>query len=176
MHPALQPAFSRLEQQRETLAAYLQTLPPAQTDHSPASGTWSVAQVVSHLRLVEAATYSYLLKKLEYRTDIPHVSLFSRIRMSLLILNMYSPLKYKAPKGTFSPPEVSLKAEMAAWEAGRAALKETLNQLPEEYVHLGIMKHLYAGKVSIGQMLHFYFHHADRHIRQIKGIAKQMAG
>jgi hypothetical protein len=86
-----------------------------------------------------------------------------------LLLALYLPLKFKAPKSTIDhlPEYIALDELQTRWNKSRAAWNSFLKEMPENLLDKAVFKHPRAGRIGWGHTFKFFQVHFDRHLKQI---------
>lgn len=175
MHPQLQKEWKRLEALRQAYEQALMQASVAQQEFKPATGGWSMLQVVRHLVTAEALSTDYLVKK-NYTNAYKKGGFGTRLRSGLLRLMLRSPLKFKAPRILAAlEPEDGLQAEplLAEWQSSREKLKTYLEGFPEEKLAFEIYRHPRSGWLTVEQALQFLGDHLRHHQQQLARLQKE---
>lgn len=163
--------FDRMENERQVLIKKLSGLPKESLERKPDAETWSVTEVIYHLKVAEEAALTYMRKKLEvggYRS----ASFSAGLKQRLLNIIISLPIKFKAPKVAQLPKgtTVSFTEALNEWNAIREAMKEQYASIDEELVTKELFKHPITGKMNLIQSVRFMRKHMNRHIGQIEGL------
>ena len=151
MQTSLASTFALLAATPQTLEALLSHLPEALTHSDEGEGTWTIAQVLSHLIHGE-------------RTDwLPRVSIILRAGES----ETFPAFQREAHLGdTRSIPELS--AEFAQLRAESLAEVKRLNLTPQDLERTG--RHPAFGTVTLSQLLSTWAAHDLTHLHQVSRI------
>ena len=68
---ALLHQLARIEAEKDALLAELDHCSPTRSETVPYTGGWTVAQVITHLAVIEEGAVAYLNKKLEFKKHRP---------------------------------------------------------------------------------------------------------
>ena len=63
MHASLEKVFNEIESQRESVLASFQSMTVEQLNKVPHPGSWSAAEVLSHVLAAERLSVAYMKKK-----------------------------------------------------------------------------------------------------------------
>ncbi|MBU6342372.1 MAG: DinB family protein [Bacteroidetes bacterium] len=171
MNTALIGRYHLHIKQVQTLLETLQDYDDATLNKQPAPGSWSAAQTVQHLLKSETGVLAYCRKKMQFESNFKKAGIFSRIRVGLLGIMLWAPIKFKAPKviDTENLPEFSrlddLKAE---WAKTHKNWLDFLEELPEKMADKAVFKHPRAGRINWKQTFLFFQWHTKRHAAQIR--------
>jgi uncharacterized damage-inducible protein DinB len=169
MQPKIQQLWSRLENQRVELTHLISQYDNTTLNKKPTPEAWSALQVVAHLMSAEQASLDYMKKKLSFTSKVPKAGLKSWFRRFALSVVFALPFKYKAPALLEKLPEQSDFKELTSkWASQRLELLDFIEKLPDNVINGEIWRHQLAGKMTIAQMLDFFYTHSKRHTVQIK--------
>lgn len=170
MKALLTQKFERLEQLRADIGRQLALVSDELANQSPVPGAWSAVQVVAHLQQIEDAYYRYLTKKMQHADDLKRQTTWEMLRFSLLKPYLYSPIKFKAPKGPASdlPEYLEVVEAMERWATTRQKWQDLLANFPPKHLYHAVAKHPMTGRMRLDQLLDFFFWHGDRHRKQIE--------
>lgn len=134
--------------------------------------TWSVAEVVHHLYLVEERVVKDLRKALTK----PPRSLPLRRRLIPTAIVAYRLIRVKAPQ-VVTPTDTPPKAQvLESYNAARAALKEICLNEGRERLSRAIFRHPFLGEISGIATVSFVGYHEQRHHKQIREIIGKLNG
>lgn len=175
MHPQLQKEWNRLELLRRAYEQTLAQASVAQQEFKPATGGWSMLQVIRHLVTAETMSTDYLVKK-NYTNAYKKSGMGTRLRSGLLRLMLRSPLRFKAPRILAAlEPQDGLQAKplLAEWESSREKLRAYLEGFPEEKLTFEIYRHPRSGWLTVVQTLQFLEDHLRHHQQQLARLRKE---
>jgi hypothetical protein len=171
MHARLAEAMDYVEEKRTALLASFSGTPEDRLHYRGTENSWTVAQILEHLRLVEAGVARLITKRVsqarnagveeEQSTESVMPSFDSyRIRLEKAVLQSPEPVR----PGT----HVNHREALAGLESSRQALRaaaESANGLA-----LGEIKHPHPilGELDLYQWLIFLGQHEERHRKQIE--------
>lgn len=158
--------LDRLEKEQQDLLRELDALPAELLVQRPSDGGWSVAQVITHLALVEEGAVAYLRKKLEVSKHGP-VDIWSRLRLFVLNTGIRLPVKYKAPGVVGVVPATSYSEARERWVRAREDVRTAYAALMPELLGHDLFKHPLLGRFTPVQALSFLRAHARRHHGQV---------
>ncbi len=175
MHPKLKQTFDGLQADSEKLFASLSSLNPDQLNHSPAPGTWSINQILSHLLAAERLSLIYIKKKARGIETYKNTGVWGTIKLNILILSQRFPFKFKAPQTVIqhAPTGLTLPEIIKQWQLQRQDLKEFLETVADRNIQKGIFRHHVAGMLNIAQAMIFFREHCRHHLPQIKRLLKK---
>ena len=163
--------FYQLESKRQILFKKLDLLDKDQLSFKPEAQKWSVLQVCYHLIRSEELSLIYLKKKIRYDTNIRRAGFFSFIRSSLLNLSLRIPFRLPAPKRVAEfPADLQWQQLKKQWEQIRAGIKTVIEDLPDGYHNKLVYRHPAVGRITLYQMLTFFYTHISRHEKQIERL------
>lgn len=174
MHPRLQTAFDSIENAKQRLIDDASTLTPEQYFRSPAPGKWSVAQIMTHLMVVEQLSLHYMKKKSLGINEVKDSGVIEEARFRIYSMLFRLPLKLKAPKTILdhTPEALSLSDLDTNWKRSRNKLNTFLSAIDDKHIRRMIYKHAFAGRLDVLQALRFFKEHIDHHRPQIDKIIR----
>lgn len=174
MIKATEDKFIVLEAQLERLLEQTSSLTSEQFQFKPTPESWSISQVFQHLIKAEAATNSYMRKKIQAGKDLKVSGIKARLSSGLLRAIMRSPFRFKAPKLVRIDPEQHLPYEeqVSAWRQQRSEMKQFLEGLDEATSGKLIFKHGSGIRMNAAQMVAWTGAHIGRHIKQIEKVRR----
>ncbi len=175
MHPPLQELADLLDRERAALLAARARVPPADRERRPAPDVWSPAELLEHLRLVEAGSARLLARRLERAREAglgPETDPRSRLGAAALA-DLADDAERKTAPEPVAPP-AGVRAADA--EAGLAATREQLRALlaAADGLALGRVRatHLRFGELDFYAWLEFLALHERRHVRQMERLGR----
>lgn len=170
-----QSKLDRLNQDLESLLAYLSSFPSEKLKEKPSPTAWSVVEVMQHLMLAERLSVGYVRKKIQYPHGLKKPGIENRVRLLLLRFFMDAPIKFKAPsivsEQKFSN-DVDFETLATKWREIRTEMGKLLNEIPPELQDSNIYKHAMAGRLTLDGMFQFFSGHFNRHRKQIERTLK----
>ena len=169
--------ITELNLQLDQCLQKLDHLSSEQLHRKPSTESWSIAQVLSHVKLAELLSIKYVEKKLSFDPVLPKAGFMARLRYKALELFMDLPVKIKAARGVRTenlPTKIDWKAFKSDWERQRKNLSQSIVTLDPKWYDHEVYKHPIVGRISISQMLKFFQLHFDRHVGQIDRILRQV--
>jgi hypothetical protein len=174
MNPKIQKHWERLEEAKAYYDALLQVFNLEQLNFHPASGGWSMLDVMQHLYTSENISYQFL-KNFDFNRKNEKLGLKSEIKTMLLVNRLNSRKKYQAPK-VLSEKKESLNISHDAhefahqWEELRSEMFNFLNEFPSDKLKHFSFSHPAVGKINVIQTLQFFVAHMKHHQYQIEAI------
>lgn len=169
--------FQQLESRKKEIMEILHALPQELYIRNPNPGTWSPAQVATHLYMSEKLSLAYLKKKLTYPDSVPKYHPRSWLGIGLIRLVYLTGYKVKAPEtiDMWKIQEVlSLEELNEKWTGLRKEMFLFIeSKFPAFGTHL-TFRHPFAGRMTFYQMLLFFNAHVHNHQKQLKRILKQL--
>ena len=149
-----------------------QTIPPDVRERRPAPGRWTAAEVLEHLRLVEAGSTALLAKRLLRAREAglgPETDDRSRLD-SFDIPHLEHLPPFDAPAPVVPATNVRAADAEAGLRASRASLDAVM--AGASGLALGDVKarHLRFGEIDFYQWLLFVAGHERRHVRQLVAL------
>jgi uncharacterized damage-inducible protein DinB len=169
--------FAANDEIRERIRARVESLDEKQRSFHPDAGTWSVAEIVEHLAIIEGnmvRLVSKLLGKIESEaneqtpTPMPPFSLDEYAAQ-------VSEVKLEAPE-TIRPGGAPLADSLARMRASRAALNALRPRVEAADGTRAEYPHPYFGPLNVYQWLAFIGMHEERHLGQIERLLAGMNG
>jgi hypothetical protein len=164
---AIQERLDRLDRGRENLLAAVAGLPAGSLEWRPSPESWSPAQVVQHLCLVDELT----LRQLERPLPPERARRTLRHRVGALVVRVVFTvgIRVRMPTRRVAPePPLPLETTAPRWRAAGVRLRERAGELSRETGP--VMVHPVAGPMTLAQGLDFLLVHLDHHGRQLRRI------
>ena len=165
-------ALRTLQQQKATIEGKVRSVSPALLNYSNDASSWTVLQIVDHLRRVEA---EFVREMAGARTSSARVSAGERAKAVLLIGLMLLPTRLKAPNGPKIDPETALNREsaLADWTLARAALLKSVHELRATSFNGGVVRHPVSGWMGLTAATWFLAAHTIHHRYQFRRVMKE---
>lgn len=173
MNTQFQHAFHTLEQQRVSIIDQVKNLSPEAYNRQPASGKWSIAQILTHILTSERMTVGYMKKKSQGIDQLKDSGFTQAVLLMLLKISQRIPnIKYRAPQVIVAntPDSLSFAELSKNWDAVRNDLKNFLESIEEKNVRKLVFKHPFAGRLDARQAVIFMHEHVYHHWPQIKRL------
>lgn len=172
MNAKVKKKIDALEAQRELLFKQIKNVSDSEANKSPDSASWSIAQVMLHLVLIEEWSLGYLKKRLDENDLRGKTGIKESIKYNLLNIFLSLPFKYKAPKsvGSNMPNDLNLEELKRRWITARNGFKELFQEAPDHVLSHRLFKHPFIGYINVYQMFGFMYAHAYHHLPQIKRL------
>ena len=174
MHPRLEELTALLDRARDELLRAVHAVPDDLRERRPADGRWSVAEVLEHLRVVEAGSAALLARRtLRAREagvgpDPETSSVLGRLDGAGLL---EPSVRRVAPEIVQPRADATVREALTGLEASRAALGETIRALDGVDGSQVKARHEALGELDGYQWLVFLAQHEMRHAGQIHAIA-----
>lgn len=168
----MKSTLKRFDAVHERLKTTISAVDPALLSRRPAENEWSIAEVVEHLRLVEAAVMNYLQSTL----DQPPVkiSFFRKLLpmwiVSLRVKRLQAPERVR-PAGNLPPVNELLEN----YDRQRETTKQICNEAGQERLSRIRFKHPYFGDMDGAAAVSMVAFHEQRHLKQIREILKKLS-
>ena len=165
--------LERLDVALTTLFRELDKVDVELINQIPGPGQWSVGQILSHVSRSEALSQAYVQKKLSFNPDLRKASFNANIRSMLLDWFLRAPIKIQAAKGVRTedlPPIIVWTDFKENWLRQRMQLSEYLDGLDRKWIDREVFKHPIVGRISLAQMLDFFYGHFIRHKKQVNRV------
>lgn len=169
-------AFDRMEKERQTLLKQLESYPNDVLEKKPDADSWSVTEVIYHLKIAEEGALKYMHKKLEVGGH-SKAKASAGLKQRFLNFMVSLPIKFKAPKVAQLPKDadVSYPQAVAEWAGVRNTLKSQYASVEESIIGNELFKHPSMGKMNLVQSARFMRQHMQRHIGQIEKTLKKVS-
>lgn len=161
--------LAKLSEATQRMFAHARSLPPGKYHQQPSPGAWSVAEIMNHVYLSEFLSLLYLRKKLSYPDQVPPYHPKSWLGIVLIKFVFALRIKVKAP------PTIDMNAKRELmeidalekkWTALRADIRSFIATHHEQFGSHLAFRHLFAGRMTMYQMLIFFNAHLRNHYRQ----------
>ncbi len=173
MNSLLEKEYVKLEQQREVIVSWINSLSTGAFHEKPNPKKWSINQILSHIVSSERLAVSYVSKKRLGIATLPNTGIKEDLIMMIVVISQRLPLlKFKAPKTVaentllHESPEALIKN----WDEVRADLKELLEKFTDDEIKRTTFKHPIAGMLNVKQGVRFLREHIIHHTPQIKRL------
>lgn len=172
MNPKIEQWFNRIEKDRIELEKTLAGITPEQFVKQPKPGRWSIAEIVSHLKVADQLSLEYMKKKSLGIESVGDTGFVEEVKMLLFIISQRAPLKFKAPKivSQKTPENIDMVTLLKQWEVIRHDLKDFLNKIPEPFIKRKIYRHPFMGRIDARLFLQATYEHYHHHLPQIKRL------
>ena len=178
MHPRVADLVDYLTRERAALLAAVASVPADLLDRQPATGAWSVGELLDHLHQIEAGSARLLTGRLAKAREAglgPETS-----TESVLDCLAAYPIKdgppREAPEMVRPRPGARAEDALAGLQASREQLLHVLRE--GDGLDLGSVTahHRIMGDIGIYQWCVFIGQHEERHERQIRAIGEAFRG
>jgi hypothetical protein len=162
-----------LDASTRRLFAFLRAVPQDLLTQAPSPQSWNILQAVNHIYLAEQLSLRYVRYKVQDPESIPPYTPMTIVRMWLVRWILLSPVKLKAPNAIdmWGDQPVLHPADLQdAWKQLRAELHSFIGEYELLLKKRRVYKHIYAGRITLGQMLVFFRLHLEHHHRQARQI------
>ena len=172
--------LKKLDKVHEKLTATVAPLDEVRFARQPATGGWSVAQIIQHLCLVEER----VIKDLEKAVSRPPQKLRFIRRFVPTSIVASRLVRVKAPQAV--NPEANAEKEAAIVLAGkseaianynraRSALKDLCATHGNDRFRQIVFKHPFLGEIDGVATISFVGYHEQRHYKQIREVLKKFS-
>lgn len=173
MNPKFKKRFNHLQKLLADYENEVENLSFEQANQIPASGGWTIAQVIHHISHVEKSVILYIQKKLINPKESKKSGIKSSYRAALLRYALRSKRKFKAPKVLENPVgPYQIKELIDEWKLTRKELEKLLDSVSDADINRELFKHPVVGKINLKQTLGFMGDHTKRHLDQIVQLKK----
>ncbi len=170
MDKSLMSKFSSIESSLDRLVTDLSQYPPEILGKKPAPDAWSVLEIMQHLMKAEKGSMAYVEKKTSYPDSLKKAGFSDHFRKFQLYLFLHIPIKVKAPvvvNEDHFDQNATFEKLVKDWRQQRKELKEFLDNVPDEWLHMLTYRHAFGGRMTFDGMLLFFRDHLVRHRKQI---------
>lgn len=177
MHPPLREVADLLARTRDDVLAVWQAIPPDTRERRLSPGRWTAAEVLEHLRLVEAGSTALLGKRLARAQDAglgPEIDQRSRLE-TFETAHFANLPPFDAPESVVPTADVRAADAEAGLRASRAALDQLLTAASGLALGEVRARHLRFGEIDFYQWLLFIVAHEQRHARQLAALRDDLA-
>lgn len=139
--------------------------------------SWSIIQIIDHLRLSEQLSVDYCRKKLSFSPQLKEAGFIESLKVPVISFYTLYPFRFSAPRiisTDFLVEEDDLHLMFAKWDATRSNLRMLLVDTPDQYLNALVLKHPAFGRLSYANMLYAMQKHVERHMNQILKIVKTL--
>ncbi|MCC5905689.1 MAG: DinB family protein [Balneolaceae bacterium] len=163
--------FVTLENQRNEIVSIYDQKSPEQLRYKPDPDHWNLLQVMRHLITAEQQSLKYVERKFAIRNNIKRTGTGAALRLIILKVAFFLPLKYKAPKiARVKEDEPDFETMKKEWDSVRDEMKMLIESATDQDLRKALYKHPRAGLLNICQMLDFMRIHLNHHKKQIYRI------
>lgn len=176
LHPCLVELVAELDRTRNGLLAAVARVPAELAALRPEPASWSVAEVVEHLRIVEAVT-TRLLDELGTRAEAAGSEASSAsVLSSLDRYGLRSPTRrVVAPAAALPTGMMSLADGLAGLAESRRSLHTLIERVTGRALGEVAAPHPLLGPLNFYQWLLFLAQHEERHAVQIRETARRLS-
>ncbi|MEP7343862.1 MAG: DinB family protein [Gemmatimonadaceae bacterium] len=169
MTPRMAAALREVETAREELLAVVRSIDEATLDRVPQDGTWSPAEVLEHLRLVEEGSVKLLERRLQRAREqgLGAAEPGASADGDAVVL---PDTKLAAPDMMRPATAPSSRSVMEGLQTSRQALRRLLETASPFDVSKVTARHLALGELDFYRWIHFIGAHERRHTAQIARI------
>ncbi len=175
MHTKLQEIIDRIEDDRAALQSCAAHLSQTQLDFQVSLQTWSVGEVLDHLRLVEIGIVTLLQKSGERAAQAG----FNQPPVDGSVLDCLDQfpiettnVKRQAP-AFITPAHGKAKDELLrGLQTSRENLTGAIDKIKDYDLHLLDFPHPFLGKLDLYQWILFVGKHERRHLKQAENVTR----
>jgi uncharacterized damage-inducible protein DinB len=178
MHPRLAEVMDYISNSRADLFTAVAGLPEEVASRRPASGSWSIAEILDHLRKVEKGTL-LLAHRLLWQAKSsglgPETSTES-VLSSLDTLQIAVPrIRVNAPERVMPDFNVPAEQSLQHLRQSREELQALLQSVDGLALGALTFEHPFAGVLNLYQWILILGQHEERHTRQIKDTLNSLS-
>ena len=179
MHPRIAELTDYLQRARVELLAAVDAIPEARCAEPPRAGTWSPAEGLDHLAVVEAGTARLLAKRVARAREAG----LGPERETTSVLDALDGRgvasraeRWQAPEMVAPRPAATIASALASLRESRAALLDVLHGA--DGLDLAAVKatHARLGEINVYQWALFIAQHEARHTEQLAEMAAGREG
>jgi hypothetical protein len=165
-------ALQILEQQKTSIERKLLALGTEEFNLRENALSWTIIEVVDHLRKVGSEFVDGIAAS---RSLLTKISLAERVKALLLIGFMLLPSRVKIPNGAAVHPDVELDRAvvLAGWTQTRARLIRVVTELRSEGITTGVIRHPVSGWMGVTGASWFLAAHMIHHRYQLRRVLKR---
>lgn len=178
MHPHLEAALSRLDESRAALRAAVEAVPAPLRERKPATGRWSVAEVLEHLALVERRYLAQLPEPIAAARQAglgPETGPRSALPAEIGAMLADRTSRRPAPEIVVPSGTLDAAAALASAEEVRDEFRSMMAALDGLSLGNVIYAHHRFGPLNLYQWVEFIAAHESRHVQQVREVAAQLA-
>ena len=179
MHSRITELLGYIESERAKLRAVVETIPASHRAVAPASGRWSVLEILDHLRIVEGRIAGMFAKRLEEAraANLPpetdEASVLAAFQIDK-VLNRGKRLQAPAPLHPTVP--VDAEAAFAALAETRTKFVEVVRSADGVSLAQVSAPHPFFGDLNLYEWIAFVGAHEARHADQIREVGASLSG
>ena len=164
-------ALQILTQQKKAIECAVQALEPERLNRRGGESTWSVLEIVDHLRKVEEGFADGMAASGNLSVNVRRTE---SVRAFLLVGFMLLPTKVKIPAGAPVHPDAELDVTrvVSSWNETRSGLLRTISQLQNGKVSGGVIRHPVSGWMGLTAATWFLAAHMIHHRYQLRRVLK----
>ena len=162
--------LKRLDTVHEKLSVAVRTTNPSLYSRRPGENEWSIAEVVQHLCLVEAAILKALQKGLD--GGPAKVGFMKKLIPMRLVSLRFK--KLKAPKIVTPKDPPAMDELLKDFDEVRGRLKQLCAEYGSQRLKAVSVKHPFLGNIDGVAAVSMVNFHEERHLKQIREILKKL--
>lgn len=161
-------AYKSLEELKKNIEESIKDLPEERLAFKKNESTWSVLEILEHIRVAEKQTLNAIKKYTINVQDNSEPSWLQPYKLCLLVLLFRLRVPFKAPKNVseFRHP-LDLQSILTKWEENRKEWYKALEKLPQNSSSV-VFVHPTIGPLNLEMTLKFMTEHLNKHATQIK--------
>lgn len=170
--PDLNEIAQRMDGVRRGLVSVAETVPAEHWQKRPAPDSWSAAEVIAHLSMVDTAVADGMERTLQH--EAPPAPFWKRLHVPPKVV------EWRFPKArTPIPLDSSLLAEketmLERFRAGRERILAVVNANRHRDLSRWRFPHPFFGSYNMHTWLKMLYHHEIRHTKQLREIARSIS-
>jgi len=167
---SMRRVLARLDSTHRQLLETVEPLDDALLARRPAEDSWSVAEIINHLRLVEERVILELEKALEQ----PPAELGLLRRLVPTRIVAWRLIRVKAPGAVVPASSSDKTTSLENFNAARESLKRLCQTHGKARLRKTVFKHPFLGRLTGVATVSFVAYHEQRHYKQICEVLKTL--
>jgi hypothetical protein len=177
MHPRLLELSRYLDSCRASLLSAAEAVPPAHRHESPRPDSWSVAQILEHLGIVESRIARLLVRQTaEAMDDNVHSEAGEHCGEPIDLDSIAGGAKkVVASEASHPTQKLSWSAALTALQNSRERLLTAISEVDGRPLERVVAAHPSVGELNMYDWIAFVGAHELRHANQVREVADQLA-
>ncbi len=174
IYTSIAEIFAAMDDVRERLRRRVENLNDAQQNFRASDGTWSIAELIEHLSIIETNMCA-LTNKLLAQAEATGARASLDLKIGPISMQQYveqaSGEKYQAPERVSPGGGIPVTESLAKMQRTRESLRALQPRLEAADLSHTSFPHPVFGALDLYKWLAFIGMHEERHLRQIEAIA-----
>lgn len=171
MHPRIREILDYIDASHRELREAVDRVPEALRGRRPAPESWSVAQVIDHLAVVEERVANVVIAALADLSGVGEERDTSPVVPTVPVARLMDRAQPLVASDASQPKGLEMDAAWAALEARRAAIRDALQGADGRALGDVRVPHPRLGELNVYQWVVFVGAHEARHAAQVREIA-----